>query len=781
MVNQSNVFVGIKPNGDDASAGLPHKKLETYDYVLLPLTNARYRDSAKRQFDLYRSRDTRSNQLRLEAPKLKEVGIPPSVASWGEISYIGLVSSFLELESDDADVRTLSTQVLKHELEYANFVGIKQVILAPPRKLTTLHYYAQCLANVFEYFAEKCPTISISLPLFEDSDPLSTWELWNTIRKLCDYHPKLCISLALPRQKTPSYVLSRWLSEPVTCLLISASVFTFNQYNFPVLNKFNQSIVAEFQKINGNASSFGELVIILHGMEKHVEKHKIFPSNYLEYINYCLKKSDMIVSPNNDTMNDLLPRIMPPLLPHHNNLSNEVYHTFEKDSVKYDLYEKAIKAALLELLNDTPNDQSTKSMNFVILVAGAGRGPLVDKTFNVLNELGIVNFKLLAIEKNPHALLYLEKRNFEHWSNKVEIFNADIRNWDKNTKVDVCISELLGSFGCNELAPECINSIEKYHSKPTTKFIPQSYSSLALPVSSPILYQTLKQKGEKYLQTPCIAHNVPFCKASSRVNELWKFSHGFHGVLESNKASISTFRIKNKVEIHGIAGFFIATLFKDVQISIVPRDSVIKSLKEQDFSTVEPQTGNASPRLKGGHTENMKSWSPIFFPLEEPLFVNDDTEIEMFMARSHSGGEVWYEWGLSSFIYLVVNSSSKMDDKNRVSSVQSTDKKDYQTNDLNEAFAKFAPSCPQDFANARTNYFEDSANQTDFLSRKGDEWTSVHDLHNLQNANAHVFEELDASMSSKEKSFFEEYHVRVRTGTTKLHNVNGTYYSIPLL
>lgn len=778
MASRSNVFVGIKPHSEHSADVLgtssTDKRVENYDYVLLPLTNTRYKDAMKAKFEDFRDHGHGWNEeLKLDPPQLQELGVLPSN---GNVSYIGLVSYFLELESHDADVRTLSLQVLEHELHYANFVGIRQVILAPPKKLHTLHYYAQSLCTVFDTFKEACPTISISLPLFEDSDPLSTWELWNTIRKMCGYEPKLTVSLALPRQKTPSFVLNRWLSEPVTCLLISASIFTTNQYNYPVLNKFNQHLITEFQRVNGNASTFGELAIVLHGMEKYTDKLKIEPTQYLEYLNYLLKKGDKLILMETQDVVHSAPTIMPPLLPHHDNLSNAVYQVFEKDTVKYELYERAIMVAVSEIL--TENSSSWRGpTELITLVAGAGRGPLVDKTFQVLHKLGVTNFRLLAIEKNPQALLYLQKRNFEHWDNKVEVIRTDIREWDENIKVDLCISELLGSFGCNELSPECIAPIEAFHSKPNTRFIPQGYSSYASPISSPILYQSLIEKGPEYLEKPSIIHNVPYCRTSSRVNEIWSFSHLHQQQHQFNKSSISHFRVKHKSEIHGIAGYFIATLYGDITLSIVPNDSVIKTLEDQENSNIDnSRSHNGSTATKVNYTENMKSWSPMFFPLKEPLFLNDDTELEVFITRNDLNSRVWYEWSVSSFVYLVSSSEIPKSEGERVPRTGSKENADIDTQNLTKAFARFGPQ--NDSSEIEDKYFEDSINHTNFMSGRTNEWDSVKDLHEIQNR--HDSSNLTKDQEQRKKSLTEEYHVRVRTNISKLHNPNGCIYSIPL-
>ena len=62
-----------------------------------------------------------------------------------------------------------------------------------------------------------------------------------------------------------------------------------------------------------------------------------------------------------------------PLQPLMDNLESQTYEVFEKDPVKYSEYEKAIKAALMDLVKEEELDKK----ELVLIVVGAGRGPLV--------------------------------------------------------------------------------------------------------------------------------------------------------------------------------------------------------------------------------------------------------------------------------------------------------------------------------------------------------------------------------------------------------------------
>lgn len=50
----------------------------------------------------------------------------------------------------------------------------------------------------------------------------------------------------------------------------------------------------------------------------------------------------------------------------------------------------------------------------------------------------------------------------EHWGDQVEIICQDVREIKDLEKVDIIFSELLGSFGDNELAPEILIGAQKF-------------------------------------------------------------------------------------------------------------------------------------------------------------------------------------------------------------------------------------------------------------------------------------------------------------------------------
>lgn len=50
----------------------------------------------------------------------------------------------------------------------------------------------------------------------------------------------------------------------------------------------------------------------------------------------------------------------------------------------------------------------------------------------------------------------------EEWGDSVTIVSCDMRDWEAPEKADILVSELLGSFGDNELSPECLDGAQKF-------------------------------------------------------------------------------------------------------------------------------------------------------------------------------------------------------------------------------------------------------------------------------------------------------------------------------
>jgi protein arginine N-methyltransferase 5 len=160
------------------------------------------------------------------------------------------------------------------------------------------------------------------------------------------------------------------------------------------------------------------------------------------------------------------------------NLENDTYEGFERDPVKYRQYEEAVYQALMERNNWSENGRSV-----VVFVCGAGRGPLVEGCLRA-SQRAQVNIELTAVEKNPNAFVMLvwliashvacdcgqadacalacsaprslQERKATQWGDAVQLVFSDMRSFTPSVQADIIVSELLGSFGDNELSPEWV-------------------------------------------------------------------------------------------------------------------------------------------------------------------------------------------------------------------------------------------------------------------------------------------------------------------------------------
>ena len=79
-----------------------------------------------------------------------------------------------------------------------------------------------------------------------------------------------------------------------------------------------------------------------------------------------------------------------------------------------------------------------------------------------------------------------------------------MRNWNPPELADLLVSELLGSFGDNELSPECLDGAQRLL-KPNGVSIPTSYTSYLSPISTNKLWNAVQAfNSSKSFETPYV-------------------------------------------------------------------------------------------------------------------------------------------------------------------------------------------------------------------------------------------------------------------------------------
>lgn len=244
--------------------------------------------------------------------------------------------------------------------------------------------------------------------------------------------------------------MARWAAEPVKHIWLPAGTFIPNAKGYPVLSKATQHFL---RGLSRNSPTF----ILANTSEK---RHPSGGANaYLQYVRHITSQPPLVnaISPQGpaEVATGYGDYLQAPLQPLMDNLGSATYDVFERDPVKYRQYEEAIFLAVDELGAQSPNEP------LVIVVAGAGRGPLVSCALSALTRAGR-QARVYAVEKNSSAFTTLQERKELEWGNAVEIIFGDMRTLDVPERADIMVSELLGSFGDNELSPECIDGAMRF-------------------------------------------------------------------------------------------------------------------------------------------------------------------------------------------------------------------------------------------------------------------------------------------------------------------------------
>jgi len=307
---------------------------------------------------------------------------------------IAMISDWLELDAEDNWVRHDSEIALQQELSYASYLDLQTVIFPPPRNRSQIAAYGRavnsCLARtpymqfsirlpIYDpsIFQSSSPTRSTSglprdqLPSPSTSSPSpstpirspdsrappstkaseaelnATWEMWDAIRSICAYNPRLTLTLDLmpPLPSVPG-VLSRWAAEPIKHLFIPASSFIANAKGYPVLPKGSQTFIHDIMKHRP--------VVILSDTTSglHVKGGE---AAYVQYVRHLDKTSPALVqAKTTGTVENFAwgyqDYLQAPLQPLMDNLQSITYQTFEQDPVKYQKYEE-VSGDLISWIN----------------------------------------------------------------------------------------------------------------------------------------------------------------------------------------------------------------------------------------------------------------------------------------------------------------------------------------------------------------------------------------------------------------------------------------------
>ncbi|KAI3877528.1 hypothetical protein MKX03_030638, partial [Papaver bracteatum] len=387
--------------------------------------------------------------------------------------------------------------------------------------------------------------------------------------------------------------LGRWFSEPVRAAILHTSAFLTNARGFPCLSKrhqklidglFNHSIqIVVCGKPAHNISADSLESVPTNYSNNHVDGIARHPlRSYLDYVAYLYQMMDPLPEQERVELSyrDFLQSPLQPLM---DNLEAQTYETFERDTMKYSQYQRAVAKALIDRV---PDDQAS---NVTTAAEETGR-----------------KLKVYAVEKNPNAVVTLHSLvKLEGWENQVTVVSSDMRCWGAPAKADIL----------------CLDGAQRFLKEDGIS-IP--YASFIQPVTASKLYNDVKShKDLVHFETAYVVklHSVARLAPSQPV---FTFTHPNHSAEINNqrykKLRFEIPRDTGSAMVHGFAGYFDATLYKDVHLGM------------------EPTTA----------TPNMFSWFAIFFPLRKPVCIKPGSPLEVHFWRCCGSTKVWYEWSVTS-------------------------------------------------------------------------------------------------------------------------------------
>lgn len=625
---------------DDVPETLRDNLGNGFDFVLMPLTDPKYRPS-----------QTEEDLNGPCVPPFAGSDLVLCPAQWNS-HVVGKVSSWIDLDSDDEVLRMDSETVLKQEIAWAAHLSLQACLLPTPQGSFCANY-ARCVNQILQGLNNMQLWLRIPLvsPEIEDSEHTpdssdtflksdsvcrkrqnnDSWEWWNTFRLLCEHHSQLSIALDILSSLPSANSVGRWSGEPVRAAIVHTDAFLTNARGYPCLSKRHQKLVttcfnysiqivisgAPLHHVSGRSvESPEENNNHAIGEDGQIPKTHLKP--YLDYIGYLYQRLEPLSDQERFELGyrDFLQAPLQPLM---DNLEAQTYETFEKDTVKYAQYKKAVHAALLDRV---PEEKASTTIT-VLMVVGAGRGPLVRASLQAAEESGR-KLRVYAVEKNPNAVVTLHSLiKLEGWEGIVTVVSSDMRQWVAPEKADILVSELLGSFGDNELSPECLDGAQRFLKEDGIS-IPSSYTSFVEPITASKLYNDVKShKDIAHFETAYVVklHSIARLAPTQPV---FTFTHpNFSPKRDNRRYKKLLFKLPadtGSALVHGFAGYFDATLYKDIHLGI------------------EPSTA----------TPNMFSWFAIFFPLRKPIYLPAGSVLDVHFWRCIGATKVWYEWSVTS-------------------------------------------------------------------------------------------------------------------------------------
>ncbi|EPS62792.1 hypothetical protein M569_11997, partial [Genlisea aurea] len=289
-------YCGVEADFDDDVPSLLSYSLRGgFDFIVVSLMDPSYRPS------LLNDEARRSHSLPFAGSDLVL-----SPAQWS-CNVVGLISSWIDLDSEDETLRNDSAIALKQEIAWASHLSLQACILPTPKGSSCANY-AKCVNQILQSLGGMQLWLRIPLMTEDNTDAsdidyevslqLDSWELWNSFRTLCEHHSQLSVALDIMSSLPTPASVGRWFGEPVRAAILSTDSFLTNARGYPCLSKRHQSLITSFfhhsVQIILSGEQFHTAPVVSSGPNKDdLNDGVTHPlKSYLSYIAFLYQKMD---------------------------------------------------------------------------------------------------------------------------------------------------------------------------------------------------------------------------------------------------------------------------------------------------------------------------------------------------------------------------------------------------------------------------------------------------------------------------------------------------------
>jgi predicted RNA methylase len=240
--------------------------------------------------------------------------------------------------------------------------------------------------------------------------------------------------------------------------------------------------------------------------------------------------------------------------------------------------------------------------------------------------------RVYAVEREDTIALARELVRENGLDKKVIFIKSNIDTLNIKEKADVIISELISNFGVGQSILKILTDGRNIFLKDRSKIIPATLEMHLVPVEEGGLYKEISFLNNKeYIEK----YNIDFlCFQKMAVNNIYFgdfrpqnflarckkiYDIDFRHNNTKNQGIINNriqFRVSRRGVFHGFCGFFRSCLAPGVWLTNKP-------------------------------IAHFSAWTNVFFPLEEPVYVNARDRIKVTLAAFESQWKTLYKWKTS--------------------------------------------------------------------------------------------------------------------------------------